>query len=1520
MQGLPIYEETLMRIPTGCRTTVVATILVRDPVNGHICQSEVYGQKFRYVAPLEDDTTSVTLLNFPVTHIRRPTLTLDEHAVVLQHKCRQVEDYQMLAETCTGLGGIGVGAEYAGWEVRVMNELQDKFVQHMKQYESSKVVGGSICHLNTVAQMHAMDPNSACMSWGFSCQPFSALGDGKQGQDERSATLPMGLYAAFLLRKEVLVLECVPQAASSAFVQRCIKHHMDIAKFTKTEAILELSDLWPAKRRRWWVVLLKEFLGKVFIDRLPKIDPMPNINSVLPDFLQVDDSELSQLQLSQHERDLFTHVGRGLAQQMVNPVHPMETALHSWGNQVTQCACGCRGPLSMSRLEQSGLFGALVSQQTEIGQVLRHISPKEVAILNGMVKKAGWSDDQRLLLAGLGQLASPIQAGWVFAQLHNHLADVGLGRMQHIKPKVIVARICEDVLEMRDMWWGQSKTCAMQLFEEALTSLLRPEPIPAAPVHVQSALEDIPTQDLIHAVELADQTRPTATDHPAEHTVVEAAVDQHHPEQPLPREASFAHDHPSSPPDATDGDRAPHDSHDIIQVEPSEAHEEDPQQKSSHVNDPSDAESPAAATVIPQGPSRSFPGDERTGALDAFRTETPRGPAKKRPSSSSSDDERPGSIHEPTESVSSENENAPVIQTAEQRMPTPILDVITHGGIIHADVANDSRTGHKFAEGQTLQNMCDAQAALTHEQPVFQEAVGTKPHMSQVMTDIQLVITGTLVGHHITDMQELEETLTQMPREVALLHQCGAVAVDEMEYYMSSLATFPGLQGTVSVVKPLVVESFCDAHAVSEEWVSRMTSVQVGASAILWGHHWIPVVSAIVEEERIITSTPLGVAVLEQLSPPPEQTRMNECAEVASQLYWQQVVMFPQEPGSRVRIGGQTELETAIQALLREHGVPGEKVHSRMKTIIGKIGIEQLAAVFRQPRPWQSLKQLANSQNPRIRLVAKDELQAVIKSRAKAGPVASKKATRTDERPVHIPPEDVKVPDAIFCQEDGVPLTQLMSRQITQYTKGVIMISEHEMQPYLTQGQLSHEGLGFLVLSPFSEATLEYGQLIRFPAASLSSGEPLLLSAVLIQKGAKKVGRNTPAQLQAVQQVSTQTVKILMYRDQVKADWETVSMQPIKHVLSLVPNLRKCTQHMCKCTAWHPSSPDQDGPILDLWQRDFINLHFRKTKPSDAAVFTCCIRVLEPVFQELFLMSGVEGVFFEPRGPDGRGQDAQFQTVWLPKQSLADAKATQATLGEPSSLIRVNMRYGLKVAKDKAEFVHQKVHPDEPFMAGTTQSFKIGPMPWGTTKKTLMALFQGWGWRAKAISPAGRSADGAGLMWLVVSAVQPPSTAFTLQHGDIVILKDEVPTKQQWKPPIAQASQHTLNQHRALQDGLVDPWAEAAKQLPSRNSSSIQMAAIEVQHHVQQLKGDDDDSMQPAAWEPRMQQLEQQIAQLHAGQQSMTQQAASFEQKLEYLNQNMEHHVKQFSHTVDNKLTEQMGRLEALLEKRLRKE
>ena len=132
------------------------------------------------------------------------------------------------------------------------------------------------------------------------------------------------------------------------------------------------------------------------------------------------------------------------------------TALR-WGSQLRPCPCGCRGPLSLQRLRASGLrgFGVPIDDKA----ALRHPHPQEVGLLNGLSVKFKHQPSLRAALCLVGQLASPLQSCWVFAQVRQ-FRECRHG-LEHVEgPAQALNRLKIRLLQERDDCWKLPSMCA----------------------------------------------------------------------------------------------------------------------------------------------------------------------------------------------------------------------------------------------------------------------------------------------------------------------------------------------------------------------------------------------------------------------------------------------------------------------------------------------------------------------------------------------------------------------------------------------------------------------------------------------------------------------------------------------------------------------------------------------------------------------------------------------------------------------------------------------------------------------------------------------------------------------------------------------------------------------------------------------------------------------------------------------------------------------------------------------------
>ena len=201
-------------------------------------------------------------------------------------------------EYCAGMGALGQGAIAAQFVPKVAVELRPQLARLYEQNSDANVIVGDITDFKTIQQVHQAHPFSATLAAGVSCQPYPLLGDGESGQDEWASTLPATLASAHFLRAVVVILECVAPASEDPYVRWQLLQFCQRTGFHRSEVLLNLQDVWPCKRNRWWCVLTTPALGKVWLKEFPQLKDLDSVRHVMPCIRKWPREEEQQLKLT----------------------------------------------------------------------------------------------------------------------------------------------------------------------------------------------------------------------------------------------------------------------------------------------------------------------------------------------------------------------------------------------------------------------------------------------------------------------------------------------------------------------------------------------------------------------------------------------------------------------------------------------------------------------------------------------------------------------------------------------------------------------------------------------------------------------------------------------------------------------------------------------------------------------------------------------------------------------------------------------------------------------------------------------------------------------------------------------------------------------------------------------------------------------------------------------------------------------------------------------------------------------
>eukprot|EP00438_Fugacium_kawagutii_P011553 Skav235007 [mRNA] locus=scaffold276:84617:89027:+ [translate_table: standard] len=607
---------------------------------------------------------------------------------------------------------------------------------------------------------------------------------------------------------------------------------------------------------------------------------------------------------------------------------------------------------------------------------------------------------------------------------------------------------------------------------------------------------------------------------------------------------------------------------------------------------------------------------------------------------------------------------------------------------------------------------------------------------------------------------------------------------------------------------------------------------------------------------------------------------------------------------------GVTDVHGPLAALLQVHGVPAANATQRAKLVAQALGKEDIHKALSSPEPWKTLKHIANQHKPLIQLVMADEQQQVVLDRQGKGRSKNKQNSKGrgkgKGKPVAAPPEldasKLQLLDNAFRTKDNDSVQQIMANQVGPLAQGIAIMSVHDAKPFMQSTQLlTDKALALLVLNP--PDTMPCSMLctkIRFAAKCTFNQEPMLLTAALVQLGGTIVEQVQVSPNASITAKEVACARFVAFKDQWPQDWSHFVSKPVKAILDAVVPLQLCREDDCECGRFH-ADPMQDTSqlVLDVFRRQFFADSGKPVKPDQATHFAVVIRYQKSQEQAVLQLSGQGGLFVEPRVESGLEPSKEYQVVWIPQASYAEAQHKLQCEPHGLGLARTQHRYGIRVKSCHFQPVFQSLKPDGLFLApGERLQWHTGPWPYGFDRKMLAKQFKEWGWQARPLQPS-KSVEG-GVMWLTQSVEAPSQSIWQLPHGPVMITRHEASglMGDQSSPVIGQQATVQLCASSAPTDPwlVTDPWTTAPKacvaaQATPQGPDRLQELEKRLEQSIlaklpqETMEVDDQDS--------RLQILEQQVQALSHQQQTMERVVTENHRQLSTQHQHLEQVVNE---------------------------
>lgn len=200
-------------VSNGQSVDILVETVVWDPKGlKHLVRSALH-RRFLRVCGEFPQAVAYSLMDFTVLSTDSGiTVGQGDGGVVFPHVVATLDDFFTVTEVCSGIGVMSDGILTSGATICAKNELRETLVDFQMRQGVTGLVQGDIGNLSVLSTFFHQHPLPALLAAGFSCQPWSKLGDKQGFRDSRACSLHHTLRTAYFCRAHGLLLECVTEA------------------------------------------------------------------------------------------------------------------------------------------------------------------------------------------------------------------------------------------------------------------------------------------------------------------------------------------------------------------------------------------------------------------------------------------------------------------------------------------------------------------------------------------------------------------------------------------------------------------------------------------------------------------------------------------------------------------------------------------------------------------------------------------------------------------------------------------------------------------------------------------------------------------------------------------------------------------------------------------------------------------------------------------------------------------------------------------------------------------------------------------------------------------------------------------------------------------------------------------------------------------------------------------------------------------------------------------------------------